>query len=118
MAFSREQPGKRVYVQNLLEDMGAELCCMLLNDATHMYVCGDASMAEGVFEACVSVLRAHGGLSRVSAVRALQVMRAHNRWQTDIWGILSHFAESRDAIRKRKRSAARLWMQHFSRGPR
>jgi hypothetical protein len=33
-------PGKVLYVQNLMEDMGKDLCGLLENPATHVCICG------------------------------------------------------------------------------
>ncbi|WP_437624507.1 nitric oxide synthase oxygenase [Sorangium sp. So ce1151] len=114
LAYSRADGQPRTYVQDRMREMGAQLAELLRNPATHVYICGDARMADGCFEAAVHALSKHAGISRVAAVRELHVMRMQNRWQLDVWGIISHFAESRDDIRHRKQQAAKLWLQQFA----
>lgn len=114
LALSREPGHPRVYVQDLMKAAGDEMAELLCDPRTHLYVCGDARMADGCFEAAVELLCAHAGKSRVAAVHHLQVMRMEDRWQLDVWGIISHFSESRETIRSRKRQAARVWMKRFA----
>lgn len=94
-------------------DMGKDLAALLLDRATHYYVCGDAKMADACFEACVAALVAHADMSRVMAVRHLHAMRAAGRWQLDVWGIVESFRESRTELLKKKNQAARVWLKHF-----
>lgn len=57
MAFSRKEPGKKVYVQHLIEQEAAALYGLLERGA-HIYVCGDAkNMAPDVREAFAKVRR-------------------------------------------------------------
>jgi hypothetical protein len=77
-------------------------------------VCGDARMADSCFEACVELLRKHQTMSRVIAVRHLRDMRVEGRWQSDVWGIVSHFEESKKLVTENKKIAAKIWLTHFS----
>lgn len=72
-------------------------------------------MADACFEACVDLLRKHNSMSRVVAVQHLRNMRSEGRWQTDVWGIVSHFDESKQQIARNKRMAAKIWLSKFSR---
>ena len=113
IAYSRQVPGERAYVQDLLKRSGKELFELLNNPRTHFYICGDAAMADGCFEACVAVLSKFAQISRVAAVRHITVMKSQARWQLDVWGIISHFSESRDKIRALKQKAAKVWYNQF-----
>ena len=106
----------KMYVQDCLFKMGKELCDLLQNPDTHYYVCGDARMADSCFESCINVLRDHGSMSRVWAVQQLKTMRLEGRWQTDVWGIVSHFEEAKKSIEKKKKTAAKLWLKHLKGG--
>ena len=71
-------------------------------------------MADACFEACVDSLRKHNSMSRVVAVQHLRNMRSEGRWQTDVWGVVSHFEESKQQIARNKRMAAKIWLTKFS----
>jgi len=114
LALSQADPGRRVYVQSLMKDLGRDLATLLLDESTHYYVCGDARMADACFEACVAVLVAHADMSRVMAVRHLHQMRAAGRWQLDVWGIVESFRDSREELVRKKNQAARVWLKHFA----
>jgi sulfite reductase alpha subunit-like flavoprotein len=113
LALSRSKNSSKKYVQHCIEDMGEEACELLLNPDTHYYVCGDAKMAEECFEACIQVLRVHDSRSRVAAVQHLKKMRSEGRWQTDVWGIVSHYVDAKKTVAKSKKTAAKMWLTHF-----
>jgi sulfite reductase alpha subunit-like flavoprotein len=113
LALSRSPETPKKYVQDKINDLGKEAADLLLRKDTHYYVCGDARMADACNEVCVGLLRKHAAMSRVAAVQLLKQMRLQGRWQTDVWGIVSHFEDAKKDLRKSKRSAAKLWMSHF-----
>ena len=49
-AYSREKGKPKQYVQDLLRKDSADLCDLILNRHAHVYVCGAADMAKGVYE--------------------------------------------------------------------
>jgi NAD(P)H-flavin reductase len=89
------QEVRKKYVQHRIAEMGEAAAELLMKKNTHYYVCGDARMTDSCFEACVELLRDHQTMSRVKAVKHLRDMRVKGRWQTDVWGIVSHFNESK-----------------------
>jgi sulfite reductase alpha subunit-like flavoprotein/nitric oxide synthase oxygenase domain/subunit len=113
LALSRSLKTPKKYVQDTIHDMGKEIANFLLREDAHYYVCGDARMADACYEVCVSLLREHAVMSRVAAANYLKHMRMEWRWQTDVWGIVSHFEDAKKDIMKSKRMAAKLWMSHF-----
>jgi sulfite reductase alpha subunit-like flavoprotein len=113
LGLSRSPNTPKKYVQHCIADMGKAASDLLMNEITHYYVCGDARMADSCFEACVELLRKHETMSRVKAVQYLRGMRAEGRWQTDVWGIVSHFEESKKQVTKNKKIAAKIWLTHF-----
>jgi nitric oxide synthase oxygenase domain/subunit/sulfite reductase alpha subunit-like flavoprotein/hemoglobin-like flavoprotein len=117
LALSRvSNNGPKTYVQNRLADMGLAVSELLMNNDTHYYVCGDARMADSCFEACVELLRNHQTMSRVRAVKHLRDMRVAGRWQTDVWGIVSHYDESKKVVEANVKKAAKIWLTHFKGG--
>jgi nitric oxide synthase oxygenase domain/subunit/sulfite reductase alpha subunit-like flavoprotein/hemoglobin-like flavoprotein len=111
LSASPDTPKK--YVQHSIADMGEAAADLLMKKNTHYYVCGDACMADSCFEACVELLRNHQTMSRVKAVKHLRDMRVEGRWQTDVWGIVSHFDESKKFNEQKVKKAAKRWLKHF-----
>jgi len=103
----------REYVQDKISDLGNEIADLLLRDDTHYYVCGDARMADACYEVCVGLLRKHAVMSRVSTAQHLKKMRLESCWQTDVWGIVSHFEDAKKDIIKKRQSVSKLWMSQF-----
>ena len=114
LALSRSKNVPKKYVQHKIQDVGEEMAQLLVDEDTHYYVCGDARMADACYEACLGLLRTHKVMSRVSAVAHLKKMRLKGHWQSDVWGILSHFETAKKDVMKNKRMAAKLWMSHFN----
>ncbi|BFZ58484.1 hypothetical protein PYCC9005_005547 [Savitreella phatthalungensis] len=76
VAFSRQTPGKKVYVQHRLADRAAEVKQLLLEHGAFFYICGDAAnMAREVNAALVSMI----GEDQVKQ------LRASGRLQEDVW---------------------------------
>lgn len=116
LALSRSKTVPKKYVQHKIADMGKRACELLQQKDTHYYVCGDARMADECFEACIEVLRKHAVISRVAAVQHLRQMQLEGRWQTDVWGIVSNFEESKKTIEQKKRMKAKLWLSRLASG--
>ncbi|CAB9504775.1 Nitric oxide synthase [Seminavis robusta] len=116
LALSRSKEVPKKYVQHKIADMGKRACDILKHPDSHYYVCGDARMADACFEACIGVLRVHGVMSRVAAVQYLKQMQLEGRWQTDVWGIVSHFEDAKKSIEEKKRMKAKLWLSRLAGG--
>jgi sulfite reductase alpha subunit-like flavoprotein len=116
LALSRPPDGEKKYVQHKLADMKKDLCDLLNIPTVHYYVCGDASMAASCNESCVQVLREFGPTSRVWAVQNLTRLRLQGRWQSDVWGIVAHFEESKKVLEQRRKSAAKIWLNRLKGG--
>lgn len=50
-------------MQALLEEEGAEITRLLLDEEGHFYVCGDCKMAEEVQQKLRKILKRHGDMS-------------------------------------------------------
>ena len=116
LALSRVPNGPKTYVQNRLVDMGLAASELLMNRDTHLYVCGDARMANSCFEASVELLRNHQAMSRVKAVKHLLDMRVEGRWQMDVWDIVSHYDKSKEIVEENAKKAAKIWLNRFKGG--
>ncbi len=84
VAWSRDQAHK-IYVQNLMEEAGAEIWQWLENGAA-VYMCGDANrMAKDVEKALLSIIATHGNRSEEEAAEYLKEMKAAKRYQKDVY---------------------------------
>jgi cytochrome P450/NADPH-cytochrome P450 reductase len=83
---SREQPGRREYVQDRIREHGA-LVWRLLATGAYVYVCGSQPMRDGVHAAFVDVVAEHGSLPREHAEGyLLELETIDNRYRPDLWG--------------------------------
>lgn len=84
VAWSRDQAHK-IYVQNLMEEAGAEIWQWLENGAA-VYMCGDANrMAKDVEKALLSIIATHGNRSEEEAAAYLKDMKTAKRYQKDVY---------------------------------
>ena len=83
-AFSRDQK-KKIYVQDLMVERGAELWQWLEKGAA-VFVCGDAArMAKDVDKALHKVIEVHGKRTPKEARQYVKKMRQGHRYQRDIY---------------------------------
>ena len=75
------------------------------------YVCGDAVVADAVYEMLVKVLRAKAKISRAVAVHHLSKMIADKRYHLDVWGVVHHFLKSRNEMCRKKLKLAAEWLR-------
>jgi len=87
LAFSRETPGQKVYVQHLLAKDGAAVARHLLSPDAFFYVCGDgANMSRDVHAALADALVRHGaGLDLPAAHAHLDDLKRQRRFLLDVW---------------------------------
>jgi cytochrome P450 / NADPH-cytochrome P450 reductase len=86
VAASREQPGRRVYVQDRLREEGA-LVWRLLGDGGYVYVCGSQPMRDGVRDAFLDIVGEHGRMPREHAEAFLEELEvSEKRYRPDLWG--------------------------------
>ena len=85
VAMSREVPGQRVYVQDLLREEGA-LVWGLVDDGAYIYVCGSQAMRDDVRGALAAVFAEHGGLTPDEAEEYLDKLETTDkRYRPDVW---------------------------------
>ena len=83
---SREQPGRREYVQDRLREEGL-LVWRLLEAGGYVYVCGSQGMREGVRAAFVEIAGEHGELPRERAEAFVEQLElTQKRYRPDLWG--------------------------------
>jgi len=84
-AFSREQE-KKVYVQHLIAQDGAEIAEMILNSEGFLYVCGDGiAMGRDVHHALQQALVQHAGITASEAQEKLEELSQRGRYRREIW---------------------------------
>lgn len=86
IAFSREQEGRKIYVQDLLREYSAEVWQFIQQGAV-VYVCGDArKMAPDVHRALADIYREQQGVSSEEAEQWLHELGVQGRYLVDVWG--------------------------------
>lgn len=85
VAFSREDPTKKVYVQDKINARAKEINA-LLEGGAFVYVCGDASkMARDVQATFVKIISKERGISEAKATELVRSLKVQNRYQEDVW---------------------------------
>jgi len=85
-AFSRDQ-AEKIYVQNRMQENGAELW-KWLQEGAYFYVCGDAKrMAKDVHQMLITIAQEHGGLSPEKAKEYIEVTfaKTEKRYLKDVY---------------------------------
>jgi cytochrome P450 / NADPH-cytochrome P450 reductase len=85
VAMSREQPGRRDYVQDRIREQGP-LVWRLLAAEGYVYVCGSQPMRDGVRAAFVDVVAEHGSLPRGQAEAYIDGLETTAHYRPDLWG--------------------------------
>ncbi|OUL35756.1 nitric oxide synthase oxygenase [Nostoc sp. 106C] len=110
VAFSR-LTDKKVYVQGLMQEKATELWQMLRHPQCHYYVCGDAKMADDVFEVFMAIAKTVGNLSHIEAVEFFDTMKKEHRFHTDVWGVQLNFKQAIQQVQKDNYSKAEKWLE-------
>ena len=91
-AFSREAPGKKVYVQHRLREHAAEVNTLLAGQPdkgikpANVYVCGDAAnMARDVAAGLAAIVAEQRGVGAEAAEGVVRGMRSRGQYQEDVW---------------------------------
>ncbi|CAK7901038.1 NADPH--cytochrome P450 reductase [[Candida] anglica] len=84
-AFSRETPGKKVYVQHKLLERAEEINA-LLEKGAFIYVCGDASkMARDVQQTLTKIISKERNITEERGAELIRGFKVQNRYQEDVW---------------------------------
>ncbi|KAH8647555.1 hypothetical protein BGZ60DRAFT_437873 [Tricladium varicosporioides] len=85
VAFSRQDPNQKVYVQHLLEQQAEELRELILRRNACVYVCGDAhQMAKDVFKTMAQIIKEDKAF-KGDAQTYLKDLKKKKRWLEDVW---------------------------------
>ena len=109
VAFSR-LGDQKLYVQNLMQQKPQDLWKLLSHPKCHYYVCGDARMADDVFEVMLAIAKTEGGLSHPEAVQFFDKMKQEKRFTSDVWGVQLHFKQAIKQVQKDNYSKAEGWL--------
>ncbi|EDX83393.1 Nitric oxide synthase, oxygenase domain protein [Synechococcus sp. PCC 7335] len=112
VAFSR-LTAQKVYVQNLMQDNARSLWQQLSHSQCHYYVCGDAKMADNVFEVFMQIAKTEGGLTHLEAVDFFNRMKSEKRFSTDVWGVTLNFKQAIKQVEKDNYARAEKWLANL-----
>jgi sulfite reductase alpha subunit-like flavoprotein len=113
VAFSRLDEEK-IYVQDLIGQHSRDLWEVLSQPDCHYYVCGDAKMADEVFDVLMNIAKTAGGLSHAEAVNFFRQMQRENRFVMDVWGVLLNFQKSLSELQESKYNQGERWLERVS----
>jgi sulfite reductase alpha subunit-like flavoprotein len=115
VAYSRASESK-VYVQHMIAEHGEELWEVLSRPDCHYYVCGDAKMADDVFDTLMRIVQTQGGVPRSLAVEFFERMKAEKRYHADVWGVTLNFQRAIEEVRKARYTQGERWLNQMTRG--
>ena len=110
VAFSR-LGNQKMYVQNLMQQKAADTWKLLSHPKSYYYVCGDAKMADDVFDVMLSIAKTEGGLSHPEAMQFFDKMKQEKRFTSDVWGVQLHFTQAIKQVQKDNYSKAEKWLE-------
>ncbi len=113
VAFSRLGE-ETLYVQHLIGRHSEDLWAVLSQPDCHYYVCGDAKMADDVFEVLMNIAKTVGGLSHAQAVEFFRTMQRENRFVMDVWGVLLNFRKSLADVQEARYSQGERWLERLT----
>ena len=88
-AFSRQQvnaKGRRLYVQDRIDEHFADLSSLLLDSGAYFYICGSASMARDVSKRLGACFCAQKGWTDEQLRAWSEQQKRTRKWQEDVWG--------------------------------
>ena len=116
VAFSR-LTDQKVYVQGLMQENSTALWQSLSHPQCHYYVCGDAKMADDVFERFMAIAKTEGNLSHIESVNFFAKMKQEKRFHTDVWGVQLNFKQAIQQMQKDNYSKAEKWLNRVQQVP-
>lgn len=88
LALSREEGHKKRYVQDEVYKQRTLVHWLLAKEGAHVYVCGDAAMADGVRKSLIRMFQDEGkDIDDIKAQDAFDDLRDEGRYHEDIYGI-------------------------------
>ncbi|XP_055836592.1 nitric oxide synthase isoform X2 [Episyrphus balteatus] len=107
LALSRETNKKKTYVQDLIKQEFEMLYVLITQQKAHIYVCGDVTMAEDVYQTirkCVASIEQN---TENEAEKIMLSLKDDDRYHEDIFGITLRTAE----IHTKSRATAKIRMK-------
>ncbi|XP_059511074.1 nitric oxide synthase, brain isoform X1 [Stegostoma tigrinum] len=99
-AYSREPTKPKKYVQDILsEQLSDQIFKVLQEQAGHIYVCGDVTMAGDVLKTIQHILKQYGKMSLEDAGVSISKLRDENRYHEDIFGVTLRTYEVTNRLR-------------------
>ena len=84
-AFSRDVPGRKIYVQDRMMERAGEIWAWI-EDGAHFYVCGDAKrMAKDVDAALHRIVQEQGGKASEEAALYVETLKKEKRYKRDVY---------------------------------
>uniref|UniRef100_A0A4Y0BMI3 Nitric oxide synthase n=1 Tax=Anopheles funestus TaxID=62324 RepID=A0A4Y0BMI3_ANOFN len=106
LALSREENIPKTYVQDLALKEAESISELILQEKAHIYVCGDVTMAEHVYQTLRKILATREKRTETEMEKYMLTLRDENRYHEDIFGITLRTAE----IHNKSRATARIRM--------
>ncbi|XP_037052326.1 nitric oxide synthase isoform X2 [Bradysia coprophila] len=106
LALSREPNTPKTYVQDLAANEADSIYRILIKEGGHVYVCGDVTMAEHVYQTLRKIIATKESKTESEVEKYLLSLRDQNRYHEDIFGITLRTAE----IHNKSRATARIRM--------
>ncbi|XP_055389381.1 nitric oxide synthase isoform X2 [Condylostylus longicornis] len=106
LALSREADVPKTYVQDLAARESDDLYNLIVTEKGHIYVCGDVTMAEHVYQTIRKIIAMKEQRPESDVEKFLLSLRDENRYHEDIFGITLRTAE----IHNKSRATARIRM--------
>ena len=113
VAFSRASE-KKTYVQTIIAEQGQAIWQVLSLPDCHYYICGDAKMADDVFDALMAIAQREGGLTRGAAIDFFDLMKSEKRFHADVWGITLNFNKAIEEVREAKYTQGERWLRQVN----
>ncbi|QJD79677.1 nitric oxide synthase oxygenase [Spirosoma rhododendri] len=110
VAFSR-MGDEKIYVQDLIAQQSTDLWNVLSQPDCHYYVCGDARMADDVFDVLMNIARKVGGLTHAQAVDFFRRMKAEKRFVADVWGVLLNAKQALAEVKDARYTQGERWLE-------
>ncbi|KAK2597156.1 hypothetical protein N8I77_013019 [Diaporthe amygdali] len=85
-AFSREEDSPKMYVQDRVQELGADVVRLVLDGGASVYMCGRASMAREVGGVLGELVGEEKGWGREQVKEWTERMKRNRTWQEDVWG--------------------------------
>ncbi len=89
LALSRED--RKIYVQDEVYTQRSLLFTLLEKQNAHVYVCGDAAMADGVRKSLQKMYTSEASYDESQAQNAIDELFNQNRYHEDVFGALHSF---------------------------